>query len=161
MDIGSGAGFPAIPLKIVSGGKYLLLDSLNKRIGFLNMAIQELGLEDIQTLHSRIEDAAHKKEYRHKFDLVLARAVAPLNILVEYALPFLKKGGKLIAYKGKKLFEEIQETTNALKIMGGEIEDKLEYQINGEKRYIISIKSLHEGHEGYPRPLNKPRKRPL
>lgn len=161
IDIGSGAGFPSVPLRVVTNSQFLLLDSLNKRVGFLKNAIQQLQLDKMQTLHSRIEDAACLKEYRHCFDKVLARAVAPLNILIEYALPFLKKGGKLIAYKGKGAKEEIELSQNALKVMAAKIDEIFEYEIEGEKRVILVIKSLGGEHKGYPRAQNKPRKKPL
>ncbi|MFW5780476.1 MAG: 16S rRNA (guanine(527)-N(7))-methyltransferase RsmG [Bacillota bacterium] len=161
VDIGSGAGFPSIPLRVVSNSQFLLLDSQMKRIGFLKKAIQLLDLDKMKTLHSRIEDAAWRQEYRHSFDKVVARAVAPLNVLIEYALPFLKKDGRLIAYKGKSFKEETAQAQNALKVMGGEIEDIFEYEIENEKRVILTIKNKGGEHKGYPRGQNKPRKQPL
>ena len=119
-DVGTGAGFPGIPLKIYNDTlKVTLLDSLNKRINFLNEVIKSLDLKDIKTIHSRAEDAAHMKEYREKYDVSISRAVAQLNVLVEYLLPFVKVGGRCICMKGSNAEEEIKNVKNAIKELGG------------------------------------------
>lgn len=163
VDIGSGAGFPSIPLKIMYPQKrFLLLDALRKRINFLNIAINQLNLENIEATHIRIEEAGRQEEYRAKHDVVLARAVAELNTLIEYSAPLLKTGGKLIAYKGEKAGEEIENAKNALKELKCQISEVKEYKIDGLKaRYLVIIEKMGFTPEIYPRSGNKPRKKPL
>ena len=163
IDIGSGAGFPSLPLKILYPEKeFLLLDSLNKRIGFLNEVICQLNIKNIETLHARIEDTGREKKYREKFDVVLARAVAKLPTLVEYAMPLLKIGGKLVAYKSKNIEEEIECAENAIKKLFCKIVEKEKVVLSGTyERTFIVVEKLKETPKIYPRKGNKPNKEPL
>lgn len=162
VDIGSGAGFPSIPLKLVCPEKeFMLLDSLNKRIGFLKVVIEDLELKEMKTEHIRIEDAGQRK-HRNLYDVVLARAVAPLNTLLEYSMPLLRVGGKLIAYKGDKAEDEIKDAQRALKLLYGEISHIKEYKLaETYNRQIIVVQKLKDTPEIYPRLQNKPKKLPL
>lgn len=163
IDIGSGAGFPSLPLKIfLPDTEFVLLDSLNKRVGFLKTAIEALELSGISAIHSRIEDAANTTEHREKYDCVLARAVAPLNTLVEYALPFLKIGGRLIAYKGDKVQEELDGAKNALSKLRGKVSETREYKLMDTfTRHLVIVEKTAQTPEIYPRGQNKPKKLPL
>lgn len=163
LDIGAGAGFPSVPLAIVREDcSFLMIDSLNKRIEFLKTVIDELKLKNIQANHCRAEEL--KKKTEKKFDSVVVRAVAKLNTLCEYSLPYLKTGGKLIVYKSETE-EEIKEAKNALAILGGKIERVAEkdFILNGEKfkRNLIIIKKERETPKKYPREGNKPKLEPL
>ncbi|MBO5304114.1 MAG: 16S rRNA (guanine(527)-N(7))-methyltransferase RsmG [Clostridia bacterium] len=161
IDVGSGAGFPAIPLIITGDGtlEFTLLDSLNKRVNFLNEVISRLALPNATAIHSRIEDQA--KNYRESYDCVIARAVAPLNVLCEYALPLLKVGGTLVAYKGDAE-EEIINAKKALSILGGKVKMVDEYILNGEyKRSFVIVEKVKPTPIKYPRGQNKPRNSPL
>lgn len=161
-DIGTGAGFPGIPLNIVnSDSKYVLVDSLNKRINFLNEVIEKLELNNIQTIHSRVEDFA--KNNREKFDIATSRAVAQLNILLEYLLPLVKIGGICICMKGANIKEEIENSKNALEILGGKIEKIEEITLPGSdiKRNIIIVKKVKNTPNKYPRKAGIPSKEPL
>ena len=149
-DIGTGAGFPGLVIKILYPHlKLTLVDSLNKRINFLNDVIKELGLTDIETVHARIEDYAHKN--KDKFDIVTARAVAPLNILLEYAIPITKVNSYFIAMKGKA--EEESTYNNALKVLKSEVEDIKEFKlpIENSDRTIYIIKKISKINGKYPR----------
>ena len=163
VDIGSGAGFPSIPLIIAGDGRewrFLLLDSLQKRVGFLNDVIRELDLKNVSAIHARAEDESKKE--RESFDCAIARAVAPLNILAEYALPLLKVGGTLVAYKGTNPEEERLLAENALKVLGGEIEKIEKYKLDGTfERSFIIVKKVKKTPLKYPRGQNKPRILPL
>lgn len=160
-DIGSGAGFPAIPLAIILPKvNFTLVDSLQKRVNFLNNVIQTLGLENCRAVHSRAEDFA--KEGREKYDAVTARAVAALNILLEYTAPLAKTGGTVLAYKGSGAIEEISAAENAAKILGCLLENTLEFYLpDGEKRLIPVYKKIRSCDKKYPRGGNKPRLAPL
>jgi 16S rRNA (guanine527-N7)-methyltransferase len=159
LDIGTGAGFPSLPIKIVREDINLTLnDSLNKRIVFLDEVIKELGLKNVKTIHSRAEDL-NKEE---KYDYVLSRAVAKLNTLSEYCLPFVKLGGYFIAYKSKDTDEEIKDAEKAIKILGGEIEKTEEIPLNEETvRRLIFIKKIKECENKYPRGKNLPKTKPI
>lgn len=164
IDVGTGAGFPGIPLKIYNDTlKVTLLDSLNKRINFLNEVIKSLDLKDIKTIHSRAEDAAHMKEYREKYDVSISRAVAQLNVLVEYLLPFVKVGGRCICMKGSNAEEEIKNAKNAIKELGGEIEEVKKFNLPGTdmERNIIVIKKINNCKNKYPRKAGTPLKEPI
>lgn len=162
IDIGTGAGFPAIPLAVVREDCYFTLaDSLKKRIDFLEEIKKELKLDNIRTLHSRAEDL----DKAEKYDFATARAVAKLNILCEYCIPFLKKGGKMLAFKGNNFKEETAEAKNAIAILGARIINVKEYKLNVKdgilERSIIEILKEKETPAIYPRGGNKPRLKPL
>lgn len=164
IDIGTGAGFPGIPLKIMKGNtKITLLDSLNKRINFLNIVIETLNLRNIQAIHGRAEEIARNKLYREKYDVTVSRAVANLSTLSEYMLPFVKVGGKCICMKGANVNEEIEKAKNAIKELGGEIErvDNFYLSDNDNERNIIIIRKVKETSSKYPRKAGMPSKEPL
>lgn len=160
VDIGSGAGFPALPLKIIRPDLDIyMVDSLNKRVNFLNNVINSLKFDKIFAIHSRAEDFAKKN--REKFDYAVARAVAQLNTLVEYLLPLLKIGGKAIIYKSSKLEEEIKNAEKAIEILGGKIEKIEKYTLEDMERNILIIKKIKNTPQKYPRDKNKPKLTPL
>lgn len=164
IDIGTGAGFPGIPLKIMNENtKITLLDSLNKRINFLNIVIETLNLRNIQAIHGRAEEIARNKLYREKYDVAVSRAVANLSTLSEYMLPFVKVGGKCICMKGANVNEEIEKAKNAIKELGGEIErvDNFYLSDNDNERNIIIIRKVKETSSKYPRKAGTPSKEPL
>ena len=164
IDIGTGAGFPGIPLKIMNKNtKITLLDSLNKRINFLNIVIEKLDLSNIQAIHGRAEEIARNKLYREKYDVAVSRAVANLSTLTEYMLPFVKVGGKCICMKGANVNEELERAQNAIKELGGEIEkiDNFFLSDNDNERNIIIIKKVKETKSKYPRKAGTPSKEPL
>lgn len=164
IDIGTGAGFPGIPLKIMKENtKITLLDSLNKRINFLNIIIETLNLRNIQAIHGRAEEIARNKLYREKYDVAVSRAVANLSTLSEYMLPFVKVGGKCICMKGANVNEEIEKAKNAIKELGGEIEivDNFYLSDNDNERNIIIIRKVKETSSKYPRKAGMPSKEPL
>ena len=163
-DVGTGAGFPGVPLKIFCPSlKVVLIDSLGKRLKFLDTVITELDLKDIKTMHLRAEDAGHNKELREHFDLVTARAVARLSVLSEYCLPLVKKGGKFIALKGSKYAEEIREGEAAVKILGGKLISAESVKLPGldDGRAILKIAKLKATPNQYPRKAGTPDKQPL
>ena len=164
IDIGTGAGFPGIPLKIMKkNAKITLLDSLNKRINFLNIVIETLNLSNIQAIHGRAEEIARNKLYREKYDVAVSRAVANLSTLTEYMLPFVKIDGKCICMKGANVNEELERAQNAIKELGGEIErvDNFYLSDNDNERNIIVIKKVKETNPKYPRKAGTPSKEPL
>ncbi len=164
IDIGTGAGFPGIPLKIVYPDiEIVLLDSLNKRIRFLNEVIAELGLTKIVTLHGRAEDYAKKPEYREKFDLVVSRAVANLSTLSEYCIPFAKKGGSFVSYKSGNSDDEIYSAEHAVNILGGRISEIDKFQLAGTDmgRSLVRIEKVKPTPKKYPRKAGVPGKEPL
>lgn len=160
IDVGTGAGFPGIPMKIYRNDlKVTLLDSLNKRINFLSDVSNKLSL-DLNCIHSRAEDGAKKVELREKFDVATARAVAPLPILCEYCLPYVKLGGRFIALKGPN--EEAKNSFTAYRTLGAEIEDVREYELPcGDKRQIIIYNKIKETPSKYPRKPSQIDKNPL
>ncbi len=162
LDVGTGAGFPGVPLKIMNDSlNVTLLDSLNKRINFLNELIEKLRLKNIRTIHSRAED--YVKVSRETFDYVVSRAVAKLPTLLEYCLPYVKVGGYFIAYKSVNTDEEIEMSKNALKILGGQIDKEKTRTINLEDniRTLVFIKKIRNTPNKYPRGQNKPKNTPL
>ena len=163
MDIGTGAGFPGIPLKIINPNmEFILVDSLNKRINFLEEVAKELCLEKMQLIHSRVEDLAKNMNYREKADVVVSRAVANLRVLVEYMLPFVKKEGICICMKGPNIEEEIEEGKKAIEILGGKIEKIENILLPGNlERNLIIIKKIKNTPEKYPRKAGMPAKQPL
>ena len=164
IDIGTGAGFPGIPIKIYNKTlKICLLDSLNKRINFLNEVITQNNLKNITCVHGRAEEFGQNKDYRESFDIAISRAVAPLNILLEYMLPFVKVGGQCICMKGNVLEEEINNSKYALKILGGEIVkiDKFKLTETENSRALILVKKTKNTNSKYPRTPGMPAKKPL
>ena len=159
LDIGSGAGFPGIPLRIEKNFDLTLIDSVNKKVNFMNQVIDELDLKNTRAVHVRAEDYA--KDHREEFDLVISRAVANLSTLSEYALPFLKVGGIFIAMKGPKAEEEYEDAQNALKILGGELINIDSLDLYGNTRKNILIKKVRSTKKKYPRDKNLPKKKPL
>lgn len=163
MDIGTGAGFPGIPLKIFNEDlNFILVDSLNKRIHFLEEVKNELNLNKLELVHARAEELAKNKNYRENMDIVVSRAVARLRILAEYMLPFVKKKGICICMKGPNIEEEIEESKKSLEILGGKIE-KIEHIIlpGDLERNIILIRKIKETPSRYPRKAGTPVKQPL
>ncbi|AFS79911.1 16S rRNA methyltransferase GidB [Gottschalkia acidurici 9a] len=164
IDIGTGGGFPGVPIKIMEDGTDVtLFDSLNKRLIFLNEVISKLGLENIRTIHGRAEEYGIKEEYRESFDIATSRAVASLNILSEYCLPFVKVGGYFIAMKGPEVEEEIKGSENAIKLLGGKIEDKIDIKLPSSDitHNLLIIKKISHTPTKYPRGGGKPKKNPL
>ena len=164
IDIGTGAGFPGIPIKIVFPHvKIVLLDSLNKRLKFLNDVIEELNLEDIETLHGRAEDHAKNPKYREKFDLCVSRAVANLSTLSEYCIPFVKVNGFFVSYKAGKGLEEIETCDSCMKALGSKIVQVDDFQLPGEDslRVLIKIKKCKGTSKAYPRKAGIPSRNPL
>ena len=162
--MGTGAGFPGIPLKIVFPElEITLMDSLNKRIVFLQEVIDELGLTGITAVHGRAEEVALKPEYREKFDLCVSRAVARLVSLAEFCLPFVKQGGYFIPYKSGEIKEELQEAKFALRELGGEYRKTYEYQLPNSdiERTMIQVEKIKQTPKKYPRAGGKPLKQPL
>ncbi len=163
VDIGTGGGFPGIPVKISNKDIHVtLLDSLDKRVKFLNEVITRLDLKEIEAVHGRAEDYGLNPEYREKYDVATARAVASLPVLLEYCLPFVRVGGLFIAMKGSSL-EEVEASKRALQILGGEIEDlsELTLPFTDMKRNIIIIRKLRHTSPKYPRKAGKPSRDPL
>ncbi|MBQ5413065.1 MAG: 16S rRNA (guanine(527)-N(7))-methyltransferase RsmG [Schwartzia sp.] len=164
IDVGTGAGFPGLPLKILCPSlKVTLLDSLNKRVKFLETVVSELGLSDIVCVHARAEEAARQKQYREKFDAVVSRAVARLPILAEYDLPFVRVGGFFAAMKGAKYEEEAEEAKKAVKLLGGGEPVLREIKLPGleDKRGIIYIRKEKKTPSVYPRKAGTPEKNPI
>ena len=164
IDVGTGAGFPGIPLKIVFPEiKITLLDSLNKRIKFLNAVIDELELENIETIHGRAEDFSKKEDYREQYDLCVSRAVANLATLSEYCLPYVKVGGCFIPYKSGEIDEELNNSKKAVQILGGKIEEVVKFQLPDTDigRSFVKIKKNKNTAKKYPRKAGLPAKEPL
>lgn len=164
IDVGTGAGFPGLPLKIFYPSlKLTLLDSLNKRVKFLQLVVDELGLKDVEVIHTRSEEAARNKKYREKFDLATARAVARLPIICEYCLPFVKDGGTFIALKGRQYEEEATQAQKAIKVLGGEIADIMPVKLPeiDDKRAVIYIKKIKSTPKTYPRKAGTPERNPI
>ncbi len=161
IDIGSGGGFPAIPLKIFYSDVMLtMVDSTGKKCEFLNAVCRELDLSNAKSICARAEDLAKENGYRERYDVCTARAVARLNTLCEYTLPFVKVGGYFVAYKGDAT-EELTEAQNAIKVLGGKLEKVVSFELEGAKRQIIVIKKIKNTPETYPRGNGKERKKPL
>ena len=164
VDVGTGAGFPGVPLKIYCPSlRVTLVDSLGKRLRFLEQVIDELGLKGIRCEHLRAEDAGRSKKHREQYDYVTARAVARLSVLSEYCLPLAKKGGQFIALKGSRFAEEIEEGEAAVKILGGKIISAETVKLPGldDGRAIIKIAKIKATPAQYPRKAGTPEKQPL
>lgn len=164
IDLGTGAGFPGIPLKIKNESiDITLVDSLNKRVNFLNEVIKELNFKNITAIHSRIEDLAHDKNFREKYDVVTSRAVANMSTLVEYMLPFAKIGGICICMKGPNVDEELENAKGAIKKLGGKVEkvESLTLPDSDIERNIVIIKKILQTDKKYPRKAGTPSKDPL
>ncbi|MCR5231711.1 MAG: 16S rRNA (guanine(527)-N(7))-methyltransferase RsmG [Acholeplasmatales bacterium] len=162
LDVGSGAGFPSIPLAIVSNNiKVTIIDALNKRINFLNDLSKELNLDNVKALHIRAEEYA--KEKRNSFDVVTARAVARLNVLTELCLPLVKVGGVFVAMKGSDSDIELEEAKNAINVLGGKLEKVINFELpdNAGSRTLIVIKKVSNTKDKYPRAFARIKERPL
>lgn len=160
IDVGAGAGFPSVPLLIYKPDLCLtMMDAINKRLTFLDTAVHALGLE-AQLIHERAEAAGQDENFREKFDLATARAVAPMNVLAEYCLPFVKVGGYFVALKGSN--DDTEEAKNAIATLGGEIVDNISYKLNGtEPRSIVVIKKISQTPTQFPRKSKKISTKPL
>lgn len=164
IDVGTGAGFPGIPLKIIFPEIQLtLLDSLNKRINFLNALVEELELDEVTAIHGRAEELGKNKEYRETFDLCVSRAVAHLSVLSEYCIPLVRVKGDFIPYKSGNIQEELEEAQGAVKLLGGCIRDKVEFTVPNSdmSRSLICIEKKHATPGKYPRKSGTPGKSPL
>jgi 16S rRNA (guanine527-N7)-methyltransferase len=164
LDLGTGAGFPGVPLKIYDRSIDIdLLDSLNKRIKYLMVVGEELGFKKVKYSHMRAEDGAKKDDMRGSYDIVVSRAVANLSTLCEYCLPFVKEGGYFIAQKGPKCEDEIEAAKNAISILGGEIEKVVEVKIpySENTHFLLMIKKISPTPIKYPRKAGVPSKSPL
>jgi len=164
IDVGTGAGFPGLALKIAFPElKITLLDSLNKRIQFLNEVIEQLGLSGVETVHGRAEDFAKPGKLRESFDLCVSRAVANLSTLSEYCLPFVKVGGQFISYKSEKVTEEAAAAGNAIKLLGGSINGQIEFKLPDSDIYrnLFIIDKVQETPKKFPRKAGLPGKEPL
>lgn len=164
IDLGTGAGFPGMPLKIMFPNlKFTLADSLNKRIVFLNEVIGELKLEGITTIHGRAEDLASDKNYRERYDYCVSRAVANLSTLSEYCLPFVKVGGTFISYKSGEIEEELTAAKKAIFLLGGQMSKVIPFQLEGTdiSRSFVMIEKVKKTSRAYPRKSGIPSKKPL
>ena len=164
IDVGTGAGFPGIPLKIAFPHlRVVLLDSLNKRIKFLDEVISQLGLTEIRTIHGRAEEYARKEEYREQFDLCVSRAVANLSTLSEYCLPYIQVGGIFVPYKSGEIDDEVEQSKKAVRILGGNIKDIMKFELPGtdiHRSFVLIHKEQHT-QKKYPRKAGIPAKEPL
>lgn len=164
IDVGTGAGFPGLPIAIMNPDvKVVLLDSLNKRINFLNLVVKELGLTNVTTIHSRAEDGARNPELREKFDVATSRAVANMAVLSEFCLPYVKKNGHFVALKGPAIEEELENGKAAIKILGGELKNIIEVSIEGTdlRHNIVEVLKVKECNKKYPRKAGTVNKNPL
>lgn len=163
LDIGAGAGFPSLPMKILFPElDVTIIDSLNKRINFLHLLAEELGLNGVHFYHGRAEDFAQDKAFRAQFDIVTARAVARMQVLSELTIPYLKVGGRLLALKASNAPEELEEAKTALNLLFSKVEDNLQYALpNGDPRFITIVEKKKETPNKYPRKAGMPNKRPL
>lgn len=162
IDIGSGAGFPGIPLKILYPHiSLIMVDSVGKKMNFVNRAVSEIGIEGATALHARAEELARDKKYRERFDLCVSRAVANLSTLSEYTLPFVKEGGVFIAYKAEDSEDEIKNAEKALHILGGELEQVKTFSLFGMGRALVKVRKVKKTGMQYPRKAGVPSRSPL
>ncbi len=164
IDVGTGAGFPGIPLAIIyDNAEFTLIDSLNKRVNFLNEVITALSIENVNAVAGRAEELGKNSSYREQYDLCVTRAVAEINLLSEYTLPFVKIGGKCIPYKSLQINDEIENGSKAISILGGEIDRVVEIDINGTDLYrnLLLINKIESTPSKYPRRPGIPKKKPL
>ncbi|MGL4772129.1 MAG: 16S rRNA (guanine(527)-N(7))-methyltransferase RsmG [Clostridium sp.] len=164
IDVGTGAGFPGLPIAIMREDlKVTLLDSLNKRINFLNLVVRELGLKNVTTIHSRAEDGAKEGNLRQKFDISTSRAVANMTVLSEFCIPYVKVGGHFLALKGPLVDEELMESKNAIRILGGNLVEVKEVSVeNTDLRHnLVLIKKVKDTPSAYPRKAGMVTKKPL
>ncbi len=164
IDIGTGAGFPGIPLAIIyNDTQFTLMDSLNKRINFINTVMEECKLYNIETVHSRAEDLGHNNVYREKYDYCVSRAVAAIPVLLEYCIPFLKTGGKFISYKSEKAEEEISLSRNAQKKLGCRFDKLYSFDLPGTdiSRKFVVFEKIKTTNRAYPRQAGKPKRSSL
>ena len=164
IDVGTGAGFPGLPIAIMKDDiKITLLDSLNKRVNFLNNVVTKLGLSNVETIHSRAEDGARNNQLREKFDIATSRAVANMSVLSELCLPYVRVGGNFIALKGPSVDQEIKDSLNAIRVLGGELIDICEINIEEtELRHnLVVVKKIKECPKAYPRKAGLITKNPL
>ena len=164
IDIGTGAGFPGIPLNIIRDDvDIVLLDSLQKRINFLDIVIKELDLKKIDTVHSRVEELAKNKKYREKFDIATSRAVANLSTLSEYMIPLVKVGGQAICMKGALIEEELEDSKKAISVLGGKVDEVCKFNLPDTdiKRNIVIIDKINNTPAKYPRKPGTPSKEPI
>lgn len=164
MDVGTGAGFPGIPLAIACDNLHItLMDSLNKRIEFIREVADRCDLNNINAIHSRAEDLAHDNNYREQFDIVVSRAVANLSVLLEYCIPFTRVGGKFISYKSVLAEEEIEKSTNAQKKLKSKLIKRIDYNIPQSEfeRNFLVFEKIDKLENRYPRQAGKPKKNPL
>ena len=159
LDIGSGAGFPGIPLRIEKNFDLTLVDSVNKKVVFMNEVIEKLSLDKARAIHTRAEDYA--KDNRESFDIVVSRAVANMATLSELCLPFVKVGGIFIAMKGPKVDEELKDAENAIEILGGQVINIDRFTLEDNERANVIVKKIHPTKKKYPRGKNLPKKNPL
>ncbi|KRL67166.1 16S rRNA (guanine(527)-N(7))-methyltransferase RsmG [Companilactobacillus versmoldensis] len=163
-DVGSGAGFPSIPLKIINPDlQVTIIDSLNKRINFLKGLVEKLDLDNVDLVHGRAEELGQNKQYREKFDLVTARAVASMTVLTELCLPFAQKGGQFIAMKADKADAELQEAKYAIGLLGGKVSQQESFELPNEAglRNLIFVSKTKETPKKYPRKPGTPSRKPL
>lgn len=163
-DVGAGAGFPSIPLKILKPGlKVTIVDSLQKRLNFLKDLISELGLTDVELVHGRAEDVGQNKLYRERFDIVTARAVARMSVLSEYCLPLVRKDGYFVALKGPKAEDELDDGKKALEVLGGKLikDEELTLPTSEEERTLVLVQKVKSTPKKYPRQAGTPRRKPI
>lgn len=164
IDIGTGAGFPALPIKITNPSvRVTCLDSLNKRIGFLNMVTDALELKHVEKVHGRAEDFGQNKAYREQYDFAVSRAVAELRLLLEFVMPFVKVGGYFIAYKSLKSDQELKDADNAMKVLKCELVDIIKFDLPEDSgtRDLMIFKKTGQIAKNYPRKAGLPKKNPL